>query len=359
MKIEAMDWSEAQQLVAAGKADALLQINPDPERQANFDFSDILLDSNFHIFRRIDRGNILGLDSLKGKKVGVESGGFPLQYLKQHDEIQAIVVPSVEAAFKMLHDGQLDAVFVDRWVGEYELYLHQFSDIARVDPPVVTDHSRIAVKKGNAKLLERINFGLREIARDGTRQAIINRWQAKEIVYLTKESIDRWVFGGIIAIAVLFFALVYARVVKQRNISLQQKVEAQERLRLFIEHAPAALAMFDRQMRYVSVSQRWLEDYGLSGQNLLGRSHYEVFPEISERWKEFHRRGLAGEVLREEADRFERADGRVQWMHWEIRPWHDAAGTVGGIVIFTEDITERKRAEEHAAGEPSAAPADY
>ena len=346
VKIEAMDWPEAQQLVAAGKADALLQINPTPERQTLFDFSDILLDSNFHIFRRIDRGNIHGLDSLKGRKVGVESGGFSIQYLKQHDEIDVIVVPSWEAAFKMLHDGQLDAVFVDRWAGEYELYLHQLSDIVRVDPPVVTDHSRIAVKKGNAKLLERINFGLREIARDGTRQAIVNRWQGKEVVYLTRESIRRWGVGGIIAIAVLLFAVVYARVVKQRNISLQQKVEAQGRLRLFIEHAPAALAMFDRQMRYVSVSQRWLEDYGLSGQNLLGRSHYEVFPEASERWKEFHRRGLAGEVLRKEADRFERVDGRVQWLHWEIRPWHDAAGVVGGIVIFTEDITERRQAEE-------------
>jgi PAS domain S-box-containing protein len=346
VKIEAMDWPEAQQLVAAGKADALLQINPDPERQAIFDFSDILLDSNFHIFRRIDRGDIHGLNSLQGKKVGVEAGGFPREYLEQHDEIQAIVVPSWEAAFQMLHQGQLDAVFVDRWVGEYQLYLHQFGDIARVDPPVVTDHSRIAVKKGNAKLLERINFGLREIAQDGTRQAIVNRWQGKGIVYLTRESFDRWVFGGILAIAVLLFALVYARVLKQRNISLQQKVEAQERLRLFIEHAPTALAMFDRDMRYIAVSHRWLSDYSLGKRDLRGMSHYDIFPEIGEAWKEAHRRGMAGEVLRAEGDRFQRADGSVQWVRWEIRPWRNATGEVGGIVIFTEDITERKRAEQ-------------
>jgi PAS domain S-box-containing protein len=50
--------------------------------------------------------------------------------------------------------------------------------------------------------------------------------------------------------------------------------------------------------------------------------------------------------LRAEGDRFERADGSVQWVRWEIRPWHNAAGKVGGIVIFTEDITERKQAEE-------------
>jgi PAS domain S-box-containing protein len=117
-------------------------------------------------------------------------------------------------------------------------------------------------------------------------------------------------------------------------------------LRLFIEHAPVALAMFDSQMRYLYASQRWLVDYGLGDRDLRGLSHYDVFPEISAEWKDAHRRGLAGEVIRKEADRFERADGTLQWVRWELRPWNDAAGKVGGIVIFTEDISERKNAEE-------------
>jgi PAS domain S-box-containing protein len=121
---------------------------------------------------------------------------------------------------------------------------------------------------------------------------------------------------------------------------------SRERLRLFIDHAPASLAMFDRQMRYLSVSRRWLSDYGLGDRDILGLSHYEVFPEISEGWKEAHRRGLAGEVVRSEGDRFQRLDGSVQWIRWEVRPWYDAAGGVAGIVIFTEDITESRRAEE-------------
>lgn len=122
--------------------------------------------------------------------------------------------------------------------------------------------------------------------------------------------------------------------------------ESEARLRLFIEHAPSALAMFDRHMRYLAVSRRWMDDYGVGDRSLIGRSHYDVFPEISDRWKAVHQRGLAGEVVQEEEECFERADGSVQWLRWEVRPWLGNDSQVGGIVIFTEDITERKTASD-------------
>jgi PAS domain S-box-containing protein len=120
---------------------------------------------------------------------------------------------------------------------------------------------------------------------------------------------------------------------------------SEERLRLFVENVPAAVAMLDCELRYLAASRRWRQYY-LFGEDYLGRSHYDLFPEIPERWKDIHRRCLAGAVESSDEDRFERADGSVQWLKWEIRPWYSQPGEVGGLVIFMEDLTERKRLEQ-------------
>ncbi len=122
--------------------------------------------------------------------------------------------------------------------------------------------------------------------------------------------------------------------------------ENEEKLHIFIEHAPASLAMFDRDMRYLAVSKHWMSDYSLGDRDIMGYSHYEIFPEIQEGWKSVHRRALAGETVRADEDRFERADGTVQWLRWEVLPWRAGDGSVGGIVIFSEDITAYKQAED-------------
>ena len=116
-------------------------------------------------------------------------------------------------------------------------------------------------------------------------------------------------------------------------------------MRMFIENAPTGFAIFDREMRYLAVSQRWVEDHRATG-DLIGRMHYEVFPDLPEHWRAIHRRGLEGEVITEEEDPFSRADGARQWFKWEVRPWHTGTGEIGGIIIAADEVTERKLAKD-------------
>jgi PAS domain S-box-containing protein len=121
------------------------------------------------------------------------------------------------------------------------------------------------------------------------------------------------------------------------------------RLDAFIENAPTAVAMFDRDMRYLATSAAWLSDYKIEGP-VVGRSHYDVFPEIPEHWRAIHRRALAGEALSDPCEAFHRADGSIQWLRWGVRPWRLPDGGVGGVVLFSQDVTEMKAAELELAG---------
>ena len=121
--------------------------------------------------------------------------------------------------------------------------------------------------------------------------------------------------------------------------------QSEELFQLFTRHASAALAMFDRDMRYIAVSRRWCDDFGLQRTDILGRSHYEIFPDLPARWMSIHRRALGGETIKSDEDRFERSDGAVQFLRWETRPWLTGTGAIGGIIIFSEDITARKSSE--------------
>ncbi len=140
---------------------------------------------------------------------------------------------------------------------------------------------------------------------------------------------------------------------KEANQSLGERVkertsklaESEAKFRLFVQHTPAAVAMFDRDMNYVAVSPRWLKDYDLEKQKIIGESYFSGMPKASTNWKEMHDACLNGEVFTCDEDILQRKDGSIEWLKWEIRPWYDAQNEIGGTVVFTEFITENKQAE--------------
>lgn len=113
--------------------------------------------------------------------------------------------------------------------------------------------------------------------------------------------------------------------------------------KVFIEQAPGAIAMFDTDMKYLVASQKWYSDYGLTNTSIIGKSHYEIFPEISEEWKKIHQECLAGDISKNQEAPFYRADGSIQWLQWEVRPWKNEEDEIGGLLMYTDDITAYKK----------------
>tara|TARA_R110000868_G_scaffold20539_4_gene86859 strand:+ start:4222 stop:7293 length:3072 start_codon:yes stop_codon:yes gene_type:complete len=127
---------------------------------------------------------------------------------------------------------------------------------------------------------------------------------------------------------------------------ITEQKKALTRNLLFIEQTPTAIAMFDTHMNYLAVSEKWKEDYGLTNKEVIGKSHYAIFPEIGDEWKQIHQKSLSGMIQKKDEDKFVRIDGSVQWLKWENKPWYNEDGSIGGLIMFTDDITARKKTEE-------------
>jgi PAS domain S-box-containing protein len=135
-----------------------------------------------------------------------------------------------------------------------------------------------------------------------------------------------------------------------QDITERKRVEAalrdsEETMRYIVKHDPNAIAVYDRHLHYIAVSDRYLQDYNVREEEIIGKHHYEVFPEMPQRWKDVHQRCLAGAIERNDDDYFERPDGSITYNRWECRPWRRGNGEIGGIITYTEVISERKGIE--------------
>jgi PAS domain S-box-containing protein len=117
-------------------------------------------------------------------------------------------------------------------------------------------------------------------------------------------------------------------------------------MKYIIEHNQSAVAVHDKNLNYVYVSQRYIKDYGITDKNIIGKHHYEVFPDLPEKWRKVHQKALRGIISKADDDKYLREDGSTEWTRWECRPWYEVDGSIGGIIIYTEVINEQKRKEE-------------
>lgn len=138
-----------------------------------------------------------------------------------------------------------------------------------------------------------------------------------------------------------------------RDITERKRYEAaieaeRQQLRQIVTQAPVAMAMMDSEMHYLAYSNTWLSDFGVEQNSLIGKSHYEVFSDLPERWRVLYERALQGEIVSTPEDIWERDNGAELYLRWAIHPWYTSDNEVGGVVIASTQINELVQAREAA-----------
>lgn len=108
----------------------------------------------------------------------------------------------------------------------------------------------------------------------------------------------------------------------------------------FINHVPASVAMFDNEMNYITLSNKWSDEFAIKKKNVIGKSHYELY-NVPEERKQIYEACLKGESY-SNPDSIYRTPKYDTDQHytWEIHPWYINKKQIGGLIMFSQNITE-------------------
>lgn len=119
--------------------------------------------------------------------------------------------------------------------------------------------------------------------------------------------------------------------------------------RNIISASPVAMTILDVHLTFIAVSEKWLDIYGFKAADFVGKSHEEVFSGRGDLWHQKLAESLLGndQVFKEE--QFERKDGKIVWLKSELKHWLDEEGRIGGLVIYSEELSlPLQKTETHA-----------
>ncbi len=120
----------------------------------------------------------------------------------------------------------------------------------------------------------------------------------------------------------------------------KQQANYESLLDYVISSSTQAVAIHDKDMKYLYVSEAYYSQYRIGDKEILGKHHYDVFPDLPEKWREVHKRVLLGETISNDRDEYVRDDGTVDYTRWKCIPWYTSNNEVGGLIVYTEVIND-------------------
>jgi polar amino acid transport system substrate-binding protein len=151
------------------------------ERKKTMDFSMPYINAGQILVVRNETSGVETLADLKGKKVGAQigtTGAFEIDKVKDASKIEEKTYDEIGLAFADLGNGRIDGVVIDTPVAaQYALQTPEYKGKLKiVGKPFTEEYYGVAVKKGNSKVLDQINAGLKKVLDAGDNKAIEAKW---------------------------------------------------------------------------------------------------------------------------------------------------------------------------------------
>lgn len=165
--------------LAAGKYDAVISsVTINDERKKSMDFSIPYLSAGQILVVRKDMKNVSKLEDLKGKTAGAQIGTTGAFAIDKAKDIKKKTYDDIGLGIEDLYNKRIDAVVCDKPTAiNYALKNAKYKEtLTIVGEPFTDEFYGIAVKKGNAEVLAKLNDGLKKVIESGEIKKFEDKW---------------------------------------------------------------------------------------------------------------------------------------------------------------------------------------
>jgi len=165
-----------------GNYDAVMSsVTITDDRKKAMDFSIPYVNAGQILVVRSETNGVTTLADLKGKTVGAQigtTGAYEIDKVKDANKIEEKTYDEIGLGFADLANGRIDAIVCDTPVAaQFALQTAEYKDKLKIVGKQFTEeYYGVAVKRGNKKVLDVINAGLRKVLDSGDNKAIEAKW---------------------------------------------------------------------------------------------------------------------------------------------------------------------------------------
>ena len=336
IKLEASDWSIAQQRMREGRADVLDTAFKTPERLLSLDFSKPYAEIPVAIYSHAGIGGIADLTTLRGFLIGVKEADACISALKNAGIHTLQTYPSYETLIKAAIKGEVRVFCLDEPPANYLLYRYHAEHDFRQAFRLSSGQFHRAVHKGNQATLDILEKGFAAFSASEL-QALNDKWKGTALVtpyrtrFLGYALLLALFAGGLLAL----WVITLRRMVRQRTADLSATMQA----------IPDLMFEVDIHGRYHRCHAH-REDLLLdNGDSLIGKTFSEIMPPQAAE--------TCQQAISEANDNGQSSGHQIELTVPAGKRWFElsaarktlASNTDPHFIVISRDITQRRLAE--------------